>query len=88
MKGVKLMHSTGISKTTDHGLVNEADVYSGMMQGNLTEQLDLLRERLDLIEQEIGSLQDTFKGPEKVNQSASVHQSDWNFINWWKDRRP
>ena len=88
MKGVNLMHSTGISRTTDHGLVNEGDVRSGMTQGNLTQQLDLLRERLDLIEQEIGNLQDTFKGPEKVNPSASVHQSDWNFSNWWKDRRP
>lgn len=82
------MHSTRISKTTDHGLVNEGDVYSGMVQGNLTEQLDLLRERLDLIEQEIGDLQDTFRGPEEVAPSVSVHQSDWNFSNWWKDRRP
>lgn len=88
MKGVNLMHSTRISKTTDHGLVNEGDVYSGMMQGNLTEQLDLLRERLDLIEQEIGDLQDTFKGTEEADPSVSVHQSDWNFSNWWKDRRP
>ena len=83
-----LMHSTRISKTIDHGLVNEGDVRSGMTQGNLTQQLDLLRERLDLIEQEIGCLKDTFKGPEKVNPSASVHHSAWNFNNWWKDRRP
>jgi hypothetical protein len=88
MKGVNLMNSTGISKTTDHGLVNEGDVYSGMMQGNLTEQLDLLRERLDSIEQQIDYLKDTSKGPEEVNPSASVHHSAWNFNNWWKDRRP
>ncbi len=81
------MHSTGISKITDHGLVNEGDVRSRTMQGNLTQQLDLLRERLDLIEQEIGNLQDTLKGPEKVNPSASVHNL-MEFQYWWKDRRP
>ena len=88
MKGVNLMHSTGISKTTDRGLVNDGNVYSGMLQGNLTEQLDLLREQLDSIEQQIDHLKDTFKGPEKVNPSASMHHSGWNFNNWWKDRRP